>query len=119
MYGKSFEVTDKILDKDFVLPIGKAKVERLGTDITLVSFSKMVGMCMKAAEALQEEGINCEVINLRTLRPIDRDTIINSVKKTHRCIAVEEGWPQSGIGAEISAIIMECKFLRLINLFFS
>jgi pyruvate dehydrogenase E1 component beta subunit len=61
MYGKSFEVTDKVLDKDFILPIGKAKVEREGTDITLVAFSKMVGMCMKAADALQKEGISCEV----------------------------------------------------------
>lgn len=110
MYGKSFEVTDRILDKDFVLPIGKAKVEREGTDITLIGFSKLVGMCLKAADALQQEGISCEVINLRTLRPLDRETIIKSVKKTHRCIAVEEGWPQCGITAEISAILMEEAF---------
>ena len=61
MYGKAFEATDRILDKDFVLPIGKAKIERRGTDVTLVAFSKMVGMCLKAADALQQEGISCEV----------------------------------------------------------
>jgi pyruvate dehydrogenase E1 component beta subunit len=61
MYGKSFEVSDKVLDKDFLLPIGKAKIERVGTDVTLIGFSKMVGMCLKAADALQQEGISCEV----------------------------------------------------------
>jgi pyruvate dehydrogenase E1 component beta subunit len=74
----------------------------------------MVGVCLKAAEVLASEGISCEVINLRTLRPLDRDCIINSVKKTHRCVSVEEGWPQSGIGAEICGIIMESKFFILL-----
>eukprot|EP01027_Heterolobosea_sp_BB2_P022455 GEZU01033066.1.p1 GENE.GEZU01033066.1~~GEZU01033066.1.p1 ORF type:complete len:372 (-),score=125.26 GEZU01033066.1:95-1183(-) len=108
LYGEKFPVDDKILDKDFVLPIGKAKIERAGTDVTLVTFSKMVGYCLKAAEQLQKDhGISAEVINLRTIRPMDKDTIIESVKKTHRIVTVEEGWPQSGVGSEIAATIME------------
>jgi pyruvate dehydrogenase E1 component beta subunit len=113
MYGKSFEISDKELDKDFVLQIGKAKIEREGTDVTIVAFSKMVGMSLKAAAALEKEGISCEVINLRTLRPLDRDTIVKSVIKTHRCVSVEEGWSHCGIGAEISAILMESKLIFL------
>ena len=107
MYGRSFPVSEECLDKDFVLPIGKAKVEREGKDVTIVSFSKMVGASLEAAEALEKEGISCEVINLRTIRPIDRDTIAKSVQKTNRLVSVEEGWPQSGVGAEIAAIAME------------
>lgn len=110
MYGVSFPVAAEVLDKDFVLPIGKAKVMREGTDVTLVSFSKMVGYCLDAAEKLQAEGISCEVINMRCIRPMDRDTIIKSIKKTHRCVAVEEGWPQSGITSEIAAAAMELCF---------
>lgn len=107
LYGESFPVTDEIVSKDFVLPIGKAKVMRDGTDVTLVSFGKMVGYCLQAAAALEKEGISCEVVNLRSLKPIDRETIAKSVKKTHRMITVEEGWPQSGIGAEIITIATE------------
>lgn len=108
MYGQSFEVADEILnDKNFVLPIGKAKVEREGTDVTIVGFSRILNWCMDAAAQMEKEGISVEVINLRSIRPLDMETIIKSVKKTNRLITAEEGWPQSGIGAEITAQIME------------
>lgn len=107
MYNQSFTVEDAIMDKDFVLPIGKAKIMREGTDVTIVSFSKPVKFCLEAAEALAKEGISCEVINLRTIRPLDRKTIVESVKKTHRLVTVEEGWPQCGVGSEICALMME------------
>ena len=108
MYGVTFDVSDKVLDKDFVLPIGKAKVEREGTDVTITAYAKMVGFSLQAAEILQKEhDINAEVINLRSLRPLDRATIINSVKKTNRIVNAEEGWAHCGIGAEISGIMME------------
>mmetsp|Transcript_9997 Transcript_9997/g.17477 ORF Transcript_9997/g.17477 Transcript_9997/m.17477 type:complete len:365 (-) Transcript_9997:665-1759(-) len=110
LYGTAFPVTPQVLDKDFVLPIGKAKVMRAGTHVTLVSFSKMVGFCLKAAEELAAEGIECEVINLRSIKPLDRDTILASARKTHRVIAVEEGWPQCGVSAEISAVVTEQAF---------
>ena len=104
LYGQSFEVPES---DDFVLPIGKAKVERAGTDVTITAFSRMVGFALEAADKLAEEGISAEVINLRTIRPLDVNTIVNSVKKTNRIVTVEEGWPQSGIGAEITALMME------------
>jgi len=108
MYGITFDVSDKILDKDFLIPIGKAKIEREGSDVTLVGFAKMVGFSLEAAEILKKEhGINAEVINLRTIRPLDRWAIIDSVKKTNRIVSIEEGWPQCGIGAEIAGILME------------
>ncbi|KAG2435945.1 hypothetical protein HXX76_007140 [Chlamydomonas incerta] len=113
LYGQAFPVTPQVLDKDFVLPIGKAKVMREGKHVTLVSFSKMVGYCLKAAEQLAKEGIDCEVINLRSIKPLDRDTLLASVKKTHKIISVEEGWPQCGVGSEISAIMMELAFDEL------
>mmetsp|Transcript_5131 Transcript_5131/g.12921 ORF Transcript_5131/g.12921 Transcript_5131/m.12921 type:complete len:327 (+) Transcript_5131:285-1265(+) len=107
MYGVDFPIAPEVADKDFVVPIGKAKIMKEGSDVTLVSFSKQVGECLKAAEELKEAGINAEVINLRTLRPLDEDTIVASVKKTHRLVCVEEGWPQCGIGSEIMSIAME------------
>ena len=108
MYGVEFDVDPKVMDKDFVLPIGKAKIERQGTDVTITAHAKMVGRSLEAAELLQRDhGVSVEVINLRTIKPLDRDTIINSVKKTHRLVNVEEGWPQCGIGAEIAGICME------------
>ncbi|GEP01064.1 pyruvate dehydrogenase complex E1 component subunit beta [Methylobacterium haplocladii] len=103
LYGQSFPVPQ--LD-DFVLPIGKAKVHRPGTDVTIVSFSIGMTYALKAAQALAEQGIEAEVIDLRTLRPMDTDTVVASVKKTGRCVTVEEGFPQSGIGAEIVARLM-------------
>lgn len=107
LYGEAFPVDDKILDKDFVLPIGKVKVQREGTDVTLVGYGKMVGYNLEAAEQLEKEGISCEVLNLRSLKPLDRDTIVKSVRKTHRVVTVEEGWPQCGIGSEITATVNE------------
>ena len=107
LYGASFDVPD---DPDFTIPIGKAKIERAGSDVTIVAFSIMVGKALEAAEILAAEGIEAEVINLRTLRPLDTETIVNSVKKTNRLVSVEEGWPVAGMGAEMAAIIMEQAF---------
>jgi pyruvate dehydrogenase E1 component beta subunit len=107
LYGQTFDCPT---DPDFVLPIGRAKVERSGSHVTIVAFSIMVGVAMKAAEALAGQGIEAEVINLRTLRPLDTATIVESVKKTNRLVAVEEGWPFAGIGAEVSMQIMEHAF---------
>jgi pyruvate dehydrogenase E1 component beta subunit len=107
LYGQSFPVPK--LD-DFVLPIGKARIARAGNDVTLVSFSMGMSYVLKAAEELAKEGIDAEVIDLRTLRPMDTDTIITSVKKTGRIVTVEEGWPQAGIGAEIAARVIEHAF---------
>lgn len=107
MYGVSFPMSEEAMSNEFVIPIGKAKIEREGSDVTIVTFSKMVGLALEAAEQLASQGISCEVINLRSLRPLDRDTIINSVKKTGRIVSIETGWPQCGIGSEIAAIMME------------
>jgi len=107
LYGQSFDVPD---DPDFVLPIGRAKVERPGTDVTITAFSFTVGMALEAAEALAAEGIEADVINLRTLRPLDTETIIQSVRKTNRLVTLEEGWPAYGIGSEIAAVMMEQAF---------
>lgn len=98
------------MDKDFVLPIGKAKVQREGTDVSVITFSKMVGKSLEAADILAKEGISVEVINLRTIRPLDIDTIMKSVKKTNRMVTVEEGWPQSGVTAEICSQVCEHAF---------
>jgi pyruvate dehydrogenase E1 component beta subunit len=107
LYGQSFDVPD---DTDFTVPIGKAKIERAGTDVTITAYSIAVGYALEAAEALAAEGISAEVINLRSIRPLDSATIIESVKKTNRLVSVEECWPVCGIGAEISARIMEDAF---------
>ncbi|MEI6987356.1 MAG: pyruvate dehydrogenase complex E1 component subunit beta [Rhodospirillaceae bacterium] len=107
MYGQTFLVPD---DPEFVLPIGKARIERAGADVTITAFSRMVGHALAAAETLAAEGIDAEVINLRSLRPLDTEAIVNSVRKTNRLITVEEGWAYAGIGAEIAAVIMERAF---------
>ena len=107
LYGQSFEVPE---GDSTVLEIGKAAVLREGTDVTIVAFSIMVGKALEAAEKLAQDGISAEVIDLRTIRPLDTETIIESVKKTNRCVSVEEGWPAAGIGAEIAAVIMEQAF---------
>jgi pyruvate dehydrogenase E1 component beta subunit len=107
LYGHSFEVPK--LD-DFVLPIGRARILRTGSDVTIVSFSLMMERMLQAAEALAQEGIEAEVIDLRTLRPLDIPTIVESVKKTNRLVSVEEGWPRFGVGAELAAIAMEHAF---------
>ena len=100
MYGNEFDIPEI---EDFVLPIGKAKIQKEGKDVTIVAHSRMVGFALKAAEQLAAEGIDAEVVNLRTLRPLDTDTVIASVKKTNRLVTVEEGWGPCGIGAEVAA----------------
>ncbi|XP_066996725.1 pyruvate dehydrogenase E1 component subunit beta, mitochondrial isoform X2 [Anabrus simplex] len=107
LYGIQFPVTDEVLSKDFIVPIGKAKIERPGDHITLVAHSRAVELSLDAAKLLAGEGIEAEVINLRTLRPLDEETITKSVMKTNHLITVEQGWPQCGIGSEICARIME------------
>lgn len=108
MYGVTFDDVDEAcLDPDFVIPFGKAKIMREGTDVTIVAHSRPVGFSLAAAEQLAKEGISAEVINLRSLRPIDHETIVQSVKKTNRLVTVEGGWPQCGIGSEICAIVFE------------
>lgn len=107
MYGRSFEVPT---DDDFIVPIGKANVIREGKDVTITAFSITVGMALDAAEILAAEGIDAEVIDLRTIRPLDKETIVRSVMKTNRLVTVEEGWPFSGVGAEVSMMICEEAF---------
>ncbi|MDX1294249.1 MAG: pyruvate dehydrogenase complex E1 component subunit beta [Hyphomonas sp.] len=102
LYGSSFPVPD--LD-DHVLPIGKAAIKRVGTDVTLVAHSRMVGFALQAAETLAEQGIDAEVIDLRTIRPLDTATVVESVKKTNRIVCCEEGWRFFGVGAEIAATV--------------
>jgi pyruvate dehydrogenase E1 component beta subunit len=107
MYGVSFPMSDEAQSKDFVIEIGKAKIEREGSDVTIISFSKEVGKALEAAEIMAGRGVSCEVINLLSIRPLDRETIFNSIKKTGRCVTLEQGFPQHGVGAEIAAMIME------------
>jgi len=107
LYGQSFEMPD---DADYTIEIGKAAIVREGSDVTITAFSIAVGLALKAAEELEKEGISVEVIDLRTIRPLDIETIVESAKKTSRVVSVEEGWGFSGIGSEISAIIMEQAF---------
>ena len=107
LYGQSFNVPD---DPDFIVPIGKAKVERAGNAVTIVAYSRMVQVALDAAALLAAEGIEAEVVNLRSLRPLDVDTIVASVTKTNRVVSVEEGWAYAGIGAEIAAVMMERAF---------
>ncbi|CAL6386680.1 unnamed protein product [Bathycoccus prasinos] len=110
LYGESFQLPKEALDEDFTIEIGKAKIMREGSDVTFVAFSKMVGYCLKAAEELEEDGVNAEVINLRSLRPFDREAVARSAKKTGRVVIVEEGWPQCGVGSEIAACVNEDAF---------
>lgn len=108
MYNIPFkDVPDEVLDPDFLLPLGKAKIMREGSDITIVAHSRPVGFALRAADMLQEDGVSAEVINLRSIRPLDRKAITESVKKTNRLITVEGGWPTFGIGAEICAAVFE------------
>lgn len=113
MYNSKFQLSAEAQSSEFVIPIGKAKVEREGTDVTIVTFARLVGQALDAAEALAKEGISAEVINLRTIRPLDMETIVKSLKKTHRVVTAEEGFVQSGVGAEIAARILEDAFDQL------
>jgi pyruvate dehydrogenase E1 component beta subunit len=107
MYGLEFDVPEV---EDYLVPIGKAKVRREGTDVTITAHSRMVGFALQAAEKLAEEGISCEVVDLRTLRPLDHETIVESVKKTSRLVSAEEGWGPMGVGAEVVARVIEHAF---------
>jgi pyruvate dehydrogenase E1 component beta subunit len=107
LYGHTFDCPT---DEDFILPLGKAKIERVGQHVTIVAFGIMVGTAMQAAEKLAEQGIEAEVINLRSLRPFDTATVVASVKKTNRIVALEEGWPFAGIGAEVAMQVIEHAF---------
>ncbi|MDP2358834.1 MAG: pyruvate dehydrogenase complex E1 component subunit beta [Beijerinckiaceae bacterium] len=107
LYGQQFEVPQM---EDFLVPIGKARVHRQGKDVTLVTYSIGMTYAIKAAAELEKEGIDVEIIDLRTLRPMDTDTIIRSVMKTGRCVTIDEGYPQCGMGAEIATRIMEHAF---------
>jgi len=107
LYGRTFDVPDL---EDFTIPIGKAKIWREGTDVTLISFGIGMQYALEASETLEKEGVSCEVIDLRSIRPIDYDTIINSIKKTNRCVTIEEGFPVASIGNHLSAVIMERAF---------
>ena len=107
LYGQSFDVPD---DDDWIVPIGKANILRSGSDVTIVGFSIMVGRALEAANHLAEQGISAEVIDLRSIRPLDSATIVESVKKTSRLVTCEEGFPFAGIGAEIAMQVMEQAF---------
>ena len=109
-YGHEHKVSDEVLTPDYIIEIGKAAVVKKGTDVTIIAFSLQVKLALEAAKFLEKEGINAEVIDLRTLRPLDTETILRSIKKTNRIISIEEGWPYSGIGSEIAALIMEHAF---------
>jgi pyruvate dehydrogenase E1 component beta subunit len=104
LYGRSFEVPQV---EDWVLPIGKARIMREGKDVTIVSYSIGVGISLEAADELAKEGIDAEVIDLRTLRPLDRKTVLKSLAKTNRIVVVEEGWPTCSIASEVAAFVME------------
>ena len=107
VYGHEFDVPDVA---DWLVPIGKAKVRRVGADVTLVAYSRMVGFALQAAEALAADGIDAEVVDLRTLRPLDHDTVVQSVMKTNRLVTIEEGWGPMGVGAEVAARVVEHAF---------
>src|SRR5881227_3323523 len=104
VYGESFAVPE---DPEFLVPIGKARIARAGDQVTITAFSRMVKLALLAAEELEKAGISAEIIDLRSLRPFDVETVVASVKKTNRIVSVEEGWPFAGIGSEIAAIVME------------
>ncbi|MEJ2120420.1 MAG: pyruvate dehydrogenase complex E1 component subunit beta [Alphaproteobacteria bacterium] len=108
LYGRSFD--DVPTDPEHVVPIGKARIARAGNDVTITAYSRMVEVALEAANTLAEEGVEAEVIDLRTLRPLDTETIVESVKKTNRIVTVEEGWPYAGIGSELAAVMMEQAF---------
>ena len=106
MYGDKGEVPEE----EYIIPIGKADIKRMGTDVTLVTFGKMVKVTLAAAEELAKEGIDCEVIDLRTVRPIDYDAVINSVKKTNRMVFVDEAWPLANISTELTYMVQKRAF---------
>lgn len=110
LYNESFEMSPESSSADFLTPIGVAKVERSGSDVTIAAYSRGVGLALQAAATLAKEGIQAEVLNLRTIRPLDVEALVKSVQKTHRLVTVEDGWVQSGVGAELSALVLEHAF---------
>lgn len=112
LYGRTFEMPDNLINnpEDGLIPLGKGEIIREGKDVTITAFSITVGMALEAAEILSKEGIDAEVINLRTIRPLDKEIIIRSVMKTNRLVTTEEGWPFAGIGAEIAMMVCEEAF---------
>ncbi|KAG0582988.1 hypothetical protein KC19_3G099900 [Ceratodon purpureus] len=113
LYGVEYPMSAASKDKDFTLPIGQAKIMREGKDVTIVTFSRQVEIALKAADILAKDGISAEIINLRSIRPLDRPCINNSVRKTSRLVTLEEGWPQHGVGCEIIATICDESFFYL------
>ncbi len=109
LYGSKGEVPEG----EYLIPLGEADIKREGTDVTIVAWSKMVAVALKAADALEQDGISCEVIDPRTLRPLDEEPILTSVRKTNRCVIVEEGWPYSGLGAQLAYLIHRDGFTDL------
>jgi pyruvate dehydrogenase E1 component beta subunit len=105
-----YQVRDEVPDGDYVIPIGKSKVQRLGKDVTIVTYSKGLEISMKAADELAKDGIQAEIVDLRSLRPLDMDPVLESFMKTNRAVIVEEGWKSYGVGAEVSARIYEQAF---------
>ena len=110
LYGVEFDVPEGV---DWIVPIGKAKVRREGKDVTITAISRMVGLALQAAEELAREGIDAEVVDLRSLRPMDTETILESVRKTNRLVAVEEGWAPFGLAAEVCQRVTEGAFDHL------
>jgi len=108
-----YNVKGEVPDGEHLVPIGKAEVKRAGTDVTLVCHSKTVTVALKAADLLAEEGISAEVVDLRTIRPLDTETVLNSVGRTHRCVVVEEGWAFAGVGAQVVDVIQQQVFDEL------
>jgi pyruvate dehydrogenase E1 component beta subunit len=109
-HAAMYQVRGEVPDGDYVVPIGQSKVQREGTDVTIVSYCRGLQLSLLAAEQLAGEGINAEVVDLRTLRPLDMGPVVESFKKTNRAVIVEEGWPSYGVGAEISARLYEEAF---------
>ena len=105
-----YQVRDEVPDGDYTVPIGKSKVQREGSDVTIVTYSKMLQKSTQAADELSKEGIEVEIVDLRTLRPLDMEPVIESFKKTNRCVIVEEGWRSYGVGSEIAARLYEEAF---------
>jgi len=109
-HATMYQVRDEVPDEDYVIPIGKSKVQRQGKDVTIVTYSKGLEISMKAADELAKDGIQAEIVDLRSLRPLDMDPVIESFMKTNRAVIVEEGWKSYGVGAEVSARIYEQAF---------
>jgi len=115
MYGVTMDISDEALDPNFVIPIGKAKIEKEGNHVTIVAHSKAVGTALDAAQELDGIGINAEVVNLRSIRPLDEATIVQSVMKTNHLVAVEQGWPGFGVAAEVVARVMESQAFNYLD----